>query len=171
MLEVRVERHVETSALRQRTAANLPSPMAASAGLLTVPITGNRSTLRLAMEEVVYQASERRNQENLIEQLKNGVNAMRVPLYDLVSNWAYMVIASLAWTLKAWTARCPASCAASRVVHGTTRQWHCGRKRASQGGLAAERRDRVIWPLVIEPTDSRSARLLPFRWPDGPITR
>ena len=29
---------------------------------------------------------------------------MRVPVYDLVSNWAYMVIASLAWTLKAWFA-------------------------------------------------------------------
>ncbi|MCY3019697.1 MAG: IS1380 family transposase [Planctomycetota bacterium] len=54
--------------------------------------------------EVVYQANERCNQENLIEQLKNGVNAMRVPVYDLVSNWAYMVIASLAWTLKAWFA-------------------------------------------------------------------
>jgi hypothetical protein len=59
---------------------------------------------RLAMEDVVYQANERCNQENLIEQLKNGVNAMRVPVYDLVSNWAYMVIASLAWTLKAWFA-------------------------------------------------------------------
>jgi hypothetical protein len=54
--------------------------------------------------EVVYQANDRCNQENLIEQLKNGVNAMRVPVYDLVSNWAYMVIASLAWTLKAWFA-------------------------------------------------------------------
>ena len=30
------------------------------------------------------------------------MNALRVPVYDLVSNWAYMVIASLAWTLKAW---------------------------------------------------------------------
>ena len=59
---------------------------------------------RLSMEDVVYQANERCDQENLIEQLKNGVNAMRVPVYDLVSNWAYMVIASLAWTLKSWFA-------------------------------------------------------------------
>lgn len=56
----------------------------------------------MAPEEVVRQANERCNQENLIEQLKNGVNALRVPVYDLVSNWAYMAIASLAWTLKAW---------------------------------------------------------------------
>jgi hypothetical protein len=53
-------------------------------------------------EEVVAQAMRRCDQENLIEQLKNGVHALRVPVYDLVSNWAYMVIASLAWTLKAW---------------------------------------------------------------------
>jgi hypothetical protein len=59
---------------------------------------------RLSMEDVVYQANARCDQENLIEQLKNGVNAMRVPAYDLLSNWAYMVIASLAWTLKAWFA-------------------------------------------------------------------
>ena len=58
----------------------------------------------MSILEVVYQANDRCNQENLIEQLKNGVNAMRVPVYDLVSNWAYMVIASLAWTLKAWFA-------------------------------------------------------------------
>ena len=51
---------------------------------------------------VIGEANERCDQENLIEQLKNGVHALRVPVYDLVSNWAYMVIASLAWTLKAW---------------------------------------------------------------------
>jgi hypothetical protein len=44
------------------------------------------------------------NQENLIEQLKNGARAMEMPVGDLVSNWAYMVMASLAWTLKAWMA-------------------------------------------------------------------
>jgi len=52
--------------------------------------------------EVVYQANERCNQENLIEQLKSGVGALRAPVNDLVSNWAYMVIASLAWSMKAW---------------------------------------------------------------------
>ena len=41
-------------------------------------------------------------QENVIEQLKNGVNAMRMPVDDLLSNWAYMVMSSLAWNLKAW---------------------------------------------------------------------
>jgi hypothetical protein len=45
----------------------------------------------LAWDEVVQDAHERCNQENVIEQLKNGVNAMRVPVNDLNSNWAYMV--------------------------------------------------------------------------------
>jgi hypothetical protein len=56
----------------------------------------------ISMREVVAEAHARCNQENVIEQLKNGVNALRVPVHDLVSNWAYMVIASLAWTFKAW---------------------------------------------------------------------
>jgi len=55
-------------------------------------------------EEIVPAANGRCNQENLIEQLKNGARAMEMPTGDLVSNWAYMVMASLAWTLKAWLA-------------------------------------------------------------------
>jgi len=58
----------------------------------------------LTAAEVVRSANERCDQENVIEQLKNGVNALRVPLYDLVSNWAYMVIAALAWNIKSWFA-------------------------------------------------------------------
>jgi hypothetical protein len=56
----------------------------------------------LAWDEVVQDANQRCNQENVIEQLKNGVNAMRMPVNDLESNWAYMVMAALAWNLKAW---------------------------------------------------------------------
>jgi hypothetical protein len=55
-------------------------------------------------EELVEQAHRRCNQENLIAQLKSGVQALNMPVDNLVSNWAYMVMASLAWTLKAWLA-------------------------------------------------------------------
>jgi len=58
----------------------------------------------LSPAEVVECANERCDQENVIEQLKNGVHALRVPLYDLVSNWAYMVMAALAWNIKSWLA-------------------------------------------------------------------
>jgi hypothetical protein len=54
--------------------------------------------------EIVLLANDRCDQENLIEQLKNGVSAMNMPVNNLVSNWAYMVMAALAWSLKAWLA-------------------------------------------------------------------
>jgi Transposase DDE domain group 1 len=53
-------------------------------------------------QEIVALANGRCDQENVIEQLKNGVNAMRMPVDDLLSNWAYMVISALAWNLKSW---------------------------------------------------------------------
>ena len=64
-------------------------------------VTNDRS---MTQAEVVAEANGRCNQENLIEQLKNGVRALHAPLNTLDANWAYMVIASLAWTLKAWFA-------------------------------------------------------------------
>ena len=60
--------------------------------------------LKTPAAEIVFLANGRCNQENLLEQLKNGVQAMRMPVDTLLSNWAYMVMASLAWTLKAWFA-------------------------------------------------------------------
>jgi len=62
-------------------------------------ITNDRE---MTKEEVVFFANDRCNQENMIGQLKSGVNALRMPSDGLVSNWAYMVIAALAWNLKAW---------------------------------------------------------------------
>ena len=56
--------------------------------------------------ELVLDANDRCDQENLIAQLKSGVRALRAPVSDLESNWAYMVMGSLAWTLKAWFALC-----------------------------------------------------------------
>jgi hypothetical protein len=64
-------------------------------------ITNDRE---MSAEEVVFSANDRCDQENLIAQLKNGVHALKAPVNDLVSNWAYMVMASLAWSLKAWSA-------------------------------------------------------------------
>ncbi|MBW1687092.1 MAG: IS1380 family transposase [Deltaproteobacteria bacterium] len=58
----------------------------------------------LSAKEVVFESNDRCDQENLIEQLKNGVRALHAPINTLNANWAYMVMASLAWTLKAWMA-------------------------------------------------------------------
>ena len=64
-------------------------------------LTNDRTT---GAAGIVSLANERCEQENLIEQLKNGCKAMRMPVDNLVSNWAYMVMGALAWTLKAWFA-------------------------------------------------------------------
>ncbi|MCP4433067.1 MAG: IS1380 family transposase [Gammaproteobacteria bacterium] len=64
-------------------------------------ITNDRKATKA---EIVRHANKRCNQENLIGQLKSGVYAMRMPVDTLTSNWAYMVMASLAWNLKAWFA-------------------------------------------------------------------
>jgi Transposase DDE domain group 1 len=54
--------------------------------------------------EVVGTANDRCNQENLLAQLHSGVRALRAPVDNLESNWAYMVMTALAWNLKAWWA-------------------------------------------------------------------
>jgi hypothetical protein len=64
-------------------------------------ITNDRTT---PASEIVFLANDRCDQENLVAQLKGGVKAMAMPVDDLVSNGAYMVMASLAWSLKAWAA-------------------------------------------------------------------
>jgi hypothetical protein len=55
-------------------------------------------------EEIVFDANHRCNQENLVQQHKSGVRSLTAPVDSLVSNWAYMVMAGLAWSLKAWAA-------------------------------------------------------------------
>jgi len=58
----------------------------------------------LPASQIVFLANDRCDQENLIQQLKGGVSALKMPVDNLVSNWAYMVMAALAWSLKAWLA-------------------------------------------------------------------
>ncbi len=64
-------------------------------------ITNDRE---MSASEVAFSANDRCDQENLIAQLKHGVRALHAPVNTLHANWAYMVIAALAWTLKAWMA-------------------------------------------------------------------
>jgi hypothetical protein len=64
-------------------------------------ITNDRET---PADAIVFSANDRCDQENLIAQLKGGVHALTTPVDTLESNWAYMVMASLAWSLKAWSA-------------------------------------------------------------------
>lgn len=58
---------------------------------------------RLGSAAVVRENHARCDQENLIEQIKNGVRATRMPVAEFDANWAYLVIGALAWNIKAWT--------------------------------------------------------------------
>lgn len=55
-----------------------------------------------SVEQLIQFYRNRADHENDIEQLKNGVSALNNPSDSLISNWAYMAIASLSWDLKAW---------------------------------------------------------------------
>lgn len=72
---------------------------------------------KCSVEDIVFDANKRCNQENLIQQQKSDVRALTAPLDNLDSNWAYMVMASLAWSLKAWAALL-------LPVHGRWQQRH-----------------------------------------------
>ena len=64
-------------------------------------ITNDRD---LTVDQVVFESNDRCDQENLIAQLKGELRALHAPVNTLNANWAYMVMASLAWSLKAWMA-------------------------------------------------------------------
>jgi hypothetical protein len=82
-------------------------------------ITNDRTT---PASEVVFLANDRCDQENLIAQLKGGVKALAMPVGDLTSNWAYMVMASLAWSLKAWSAPVLPECGRWAAKYGAEKR-------------------------------------------------
>jgi hypothetical protein len=53
-------------------------------------------------DEIVLEANKRRKRENFFAHLKTDIRAPSAPVDTLLSNWAYMVMASLAWSMKAW---------------------------------------------------------------------
>lgn len=55
------------------------------------------------LEEIIFSANDRCQQENILAQL-HSMRALHAPVDNLLSNWAYMVMTALAWTLKAWLA-------------------------------------------------------------------
>jgi hypothetical protein len=76
-------------------------------------ITNDRSQ---SAQQIVRFALERCNQENVIAQLKSGTQALGMPSGSMVSNWAYVVAAALAWNLKAWLGLLTRGAAARRDI-------------------------------------------------------
>jgi len=52
--------------------------------------------------EVLELIHGRCDHENKIEQLDNGVHALKMPAAEFNANWAYMVICAMAWNVKSW---------------------------------------------------------------------
>lgn len=82
------------------------------------------SDRKSSASEIVYSANDRCDQENLHSQLKRGVRSLYAAVNGLVGNWAYMVMTSLAWNLKAWWAlELPASLRCRLSVGRRSRSW------------------------------------------------
>ena len=103
--------------------------------------------------EVVFSCNDRCNQENLIEQLSNGVCAFRAAVDNLVSNNAYMVMTALAWNLKAWSA----------LWLTETGRWSEKHRREKQELLRMEFRKYVNVMLKIPTQIVRSGRQIIYR--------
>jgi hypothetical protein len=55
----------------------------------------------LSTNAVVFRSNHRCDQENLMAQL-NQCRALHAPVDNLESNWAFMLMTALSWSLKAW---------------------------------------------------------------------
>jgi hypothetical protein len=123
-------------------------------------ITNDR---KLSTREIVREANNRCGQENLLDELKNGVRALHAPVNTLTANWAYMVIASLAWSMKAWFA----------LVLPVSPRWR-GRHEADRDRILCMDFRTFLERLILIPAQIlRTGRRLVFRllaWrPDLPI--
>jgi len=114
-------------------------------------ITNDRT---MASQDVVREAGQRCNQENLIEQLKNGVRALHAPVNTLNSNWAYMAMASLAWSLKAWAA----------LMLPVSRRWHEKHTREKETLLRMEFRTFLNAFVLLPAQIARTGRRLIYRF-------
>jgi hypothetical protein len=77
--------------------------------------------------EIVFSANDRCHQENVLAQLHGGCRALKAPVDNLESNWAYMVMTALAWDLKAWWAlMLPEGVGAHRESYRADKLWVLG---------------------------------------------
>jgi hypothetical protein len=117
----------------------------------------------MSAEDVVREANDRCNQENVLAQLKSGVRALRAPLNTLNANWAYMVIASIAWSLKAWFA----------LMLPISPRWRAQHEAERERVLRMEFRSFVNRLILVPAQILRTGRTLVFRllaWrPDLPV--
>jgi hypothetical protein len=85
-----------------------------------------RSTPEQIVCGAKYGANHRCDQENVLAQLYS-CRALHAPVDTLESNWAYMVMTSLAWNLKAWAAlTLPETAGRWQEKHHAEKSWLLG---------------------------------------------
>ena len=65
-------------------------------------VLSNIPKTEMTADEVVRFAYGRCDQENAIEQAKNGLNGFRMPTGSLLANGAFLLCAQIAWCLRSW---------------------------------------------------------------------
>lgn len=108
----------------------------------------------MTKEQVVFEANQRCNQENLNAHLKGGVRALHAPLNTLEANWAYMVMASLAWSFKAWFA----------LLLPTSPRWHDKHEAEREMVLRMEFRTFLNRLMLVPAQIVHTGRRLVFRF-------
>lgn len=104
-------------------------------------------------ESVVFDANDRCNQENLFSQLSEA-GVLYAPLGDLLSNWAYMTITSLAWSFQKWFA----------LLLPEGGRWSDRRKAEKQRAIKMKFRT-FLHSFMLAPAQiARSARRITFRF-------
>jgi hypothetical protein len=104
--------------------------------------------------DVVFEANDRCDQENLLAQLHGGVRALTAPVNTLESNWAWMVMTALAWTLKAWWAL---------VLPESPGRWHQRHRQGKRRVLGMEFKTFVNAFVLIPCQVIRTARRVVLR--------
>jgi len=118
---------------------------------------------KLTPGEVVFEANDRCNQENLLAQL-HGVRALSAPVNTLESNGAWMVMTALAWNLKAWWAL---------MLPESPGRWQAQHREQKRGVLRSEFKSFVNTFVTIPCLVIQSGRRLVLRvlgWNPGLMT-
>lgn len=103
--------------------------------------------------DLVCHANKRCNQEKLIETLKNQVHALRMPVGSLLSNWAYNVMASLAYSISRWL----------RMLLPETGRWATRHQQEKQAVLKLSFRSFLNRVMFIPAQIVKAARRVTYR--------
>ena len=120
-------------------------------------ITSQQRVIDRIVESLFANRSTKSKNRSCCEQLKNGPRSLTAPVDNLYSNGTYMLMASLAWSLKAWLA----------LSVSETGRWNDRRREEKPERLRMEFCTFVTAMIRIPCQIARTGRHLIFRLLDG----